>query len=182
MPRFLIAILIASLTPLAKADAQTTETWKETRSQEGNLRVLLPGEGQYLSEEIDSDVGKMTQHTYLAEVDGGRLAFLTIYNDYPADQVRRTGAAEVLKNAQGGALKSVNGKLKRDARPIKLGNHPGREFHFTGVLQQRKLNMTWRVYMVGNRMYQLGIVGVEREIPESDQKKFFDSFKLLRAE
>ncbi len=177
-PSLLIALLCWS--PVTWGQEAGGE-WKETKSSDGNFRVLLPGDAQYQSQQLKSEaVGKITMHVYAAERDG--TAFMTLYNDYPAEHVNKVGAATLLKQSQEGVVASSKGKLSREPQEIKLGKHPGREFRFTVETPAGKVNSVWRIYLVGNRLYQTGVVAVGKDAAESDVKMFVESFKLLQGQ
>ncbi len=103
--------------------------WSETKSQEGNFKASFPAEAQYFSQDLDTEQGKLKMHFFAAETDGGQVAYMVMYNDYSAEHVRNTGAATLLKNAQGGALKSIDGKITKEEE-IMLGGHAGRQFSY----------------------------------------------------
>jgi hypothetical protein len=176
-PTLLIALLCWS--PVTCGQEAGGE-WKETKSSDGNFRALLPGEAQYQSQQLRSEAGKITMHVYAAERDG--TAFMVLYNDYPTEHVNKVGAANLLKQSQEGVVASAKGQLSREPREIKLGKHPGREFRFTVETPAGKVNSAWRIYLVGNRLYQTGVVAVGKETVESDVKTFGESFKLLQGQ
>jgi hypothetical protein len=176
-PTLLVALLCwSSMTCGQEAGAE----WRETKSSDGNFRVLLPGEAQYQSQQLKSEAGKITMHVFAAERDG--TAFMTLYNDYPAEHVNKLGAATLLKQSQEGVVASAKGQLSREPREIKLGKHPGREFRFTVETPAGKVYSLWRIYLVGNRLYQTGVVAVGKEAAEGDVKMFCESFRLLQGQ
>jgi hypothetical protein len=175
-PTFLSALLCWSVV----CGQESGGEWKETKSSDGNFRALLPGEAQYQSQQLKSEAGKITMHVYAAERDG--TAFMVLYNDYPTEHVNKVGAANLLKQSQEGVVASAKGQLSREPREIKLGKHPGREFRFTVETPAGKVNSAWRIYLVGNRLYQTGVVAVGKEAAEADVKTFGESFKLLQGQ
>ncbi len=44
------------------------------------------------------------------------------------------------------------------------------------------MKIIWRLYLVGNRMFQVGIVQAGASASAENVKKFHDSFALLRNE
>jgi hypothetical protein len=155
------------------------QTWKETKSVEGKFKVSLPGAAKYQYQDLKTDVGKIRQHIFAVETDGGKFAYLAFYNDYPEDHVRRTGAETMLDNARAGALGQLqNNKVVKESK-IKLAGHAGREMHFTGVVQGMNVHASWRMYLVNNRLYQVGVVGIGEAASAESIRKCFDSFSLL---
>lgn len=169
----LFAVLFVSTTAVA-------DEWQETKSQEGNFRVLMPGETNYLPQDVDgADGRKIKLHVFAVETEDGALAWLTFYNDYTEEHVRDTGATTILRNSQKGALESANATLTKESE-IVLGEHPGREFRFTGESDGQPYRGVWRLYLVNNRLYQLGLIAVDKPLPEESVAKYFGSFELLR--
>lgn len=171
--RVLPLVLVFTAGPAA------AQEWQETKSTEGHFQVLMPGEAQYQSQDVDTEVGKIKLHVFAVATSGGAAAYLVMYEDYPAEDVKKTGAETILNNARDGALKGIRGKITKETK-IRYGSHPGLEFSLSGTSNDTAVHCVWRLYLVRDRMYQLGVVGIKQPAPPEMIDKFFASFALLR--
>jgi hypothetical protein len=167
--------VLAALLLLAFVPAVVAEEWKETRSKEGRFKVKFPGDPVKQQQQVPTQLGNLTMHTFAVETDGGSQAFMVMYNDYPADQIKNSNTDDLLKACKGGVLSSSNGKVKKD-RNITLSGNPGMEFTFSGDSGGRPIECAWRIFLVKNRLYQVAILRFNNAPAEDDVKKFFESF------
>lgn len=176
-------LYLAALLVLALFVGATTaqEEWKETTSKEGMFKAVFPSKPRYLTKEVTTDAGKLKTHTFAATLDKGNVAFIVMYSDFPADHVKETGKVEILKNAQNGALAAVRDAKAAKQSAIMIGGHPGREIEVAGKdKNDNSVELVWRLYLVNNRLYQVGVASVKQPLVQENRKKFFDSFELLR--
>lgn len=180
--KFLYPVIAMMLFPLSLAAQISDDEWEELKSHEGNFTVSIPMGPAYQAQEIPSEAGNITMHMFISERDNGAKAFVVFYNDIPEVALEQ-GVDAILENARNGALQSQNGQLKEDAADITLGKHQGSEFHFTASPQgagDTVVHCSWRIYVIDNRMYQVGIASQDDDINDGDRSKLFDSFRLLR--
>lgn len=180
---FALALLIAATAsaadsapaPAAATTPATANTaaLKEYSYKDSCFAVPLPGDPEVSASDKDTAAGKITIHTYIY-VSGNALLAVGV-NEFPADLVAKSNASDVLNNAVEGALESVKGKLV-SKKEIQLDNkYPGIEFQLTGDIAKG----TYRVYLVGARMYQVFSLGANGAEPLPIAGKFFDSFRIL---
>jgi hypothetical protein len=167
---FVLLITIVSLAP--------AQEWIETISVEGNFKVLLPGEARYQSTSLDTGAGNIRVHSFATESRDGRLACVVFYNDYPVWLTLRKSAEQILNDARDGGVDAVRGRLIRETR-ITLDGHAGRELEITMQHGNEMAYASWRYYLVGNRLHQVGIVSVGQPVDEETKNKVFGSFMLL---
>jgi hypothetical protein len=72
---------------------------------------------------------------------------------------------------------ALSGQLV-SAKEVELDGNPGREFAFTGTRNGETFKASGRVYVVGNKMYQLLFFHPRGQGSDTDTQKFFSSFKL----
>lgn len=180
--KYVLPIVAMLFFPMSLVAQIAEDEWEQLKSHEGNFIASLPMGMTYQAQEIPSEAGSITMHMFISERGNGAQAFVVFYNDIP-EAAREQGVASILENARNGALQSQNGELAGDPVDIKIGEHPGSEFHFTASppgAEGTKVYCSWRIYVANNRMYQVGIASQGEEINEGDRSRLFDSFRLLR--
>ena len=158
---------------VSAATASAADGWQELKG--AGFKVALPGNAQHSSKEFKTAVGTLKLHMYQVASQG--QFFGVMHNVYPQRAVNAQGANKVLNGARDGAVRKVGGTLLSDTQ-IKLGQYPGRSFRVVATKNGVKMYMSWRVYLVNNRLYQLGVVSPYRPANAKDVKRFFDSFEL----
>ena len=148
-------------------------TWKEFSSKEGRFSVLVPGTPSEQTQKLDTGVGAIDLHFFVAEQDG--FQYLVSYNDYPDAMVREADADKVLDGARDGVVANVQGRLLNEVK-VWLANYPGRELRIR--IPEGRQAMRTRLYFVGNRLYQVGVLSAEDGAAADEVSKFLNSFKL----
>lgn len=153
---------------------QTTE-WREVVSDQGAFSVSMPGRPTLELQKEVTVLGQVDIPHYVVEQNG--LGYMAGYADFPTT-ARRTGSdSEVLDGASSGVVKGARGTLLSESR-IRYGHHPGRELRIEATRDNRKYTVHLRVYLAGNRIYQLGVF-VPEGAEATDATRFLGSFKLL---
>ncbi len=149
---------------------------KPFKSLEGRFSVQMPGEPKYKAQKLPGT--NTTQHQFLYESKDGRVAHLVAYQiDANLAGLSKKQKQAVMIEARDAVPKAFTGKLLAD-KEIDLDGHPGREFKIT--IPQLKAEYRSRMCIVGDRLYQVVLVG-GREITESKEADaFLNSFKLLQ--
>jgi hypothetical protein len=113
MSRFLNrGLLLSSLVLLGLCQAGQAQEWKETKSKEGNFKALFPTEAAPNSQDIPTALGKIKMYTFSSETDGGKIAYLVMYNDYPLGKLDVAAQEKILRDARDGAIAKAQGKIK----------------------------------------------------------------------
>ncbi|MFO0957525.1 MAG: hypothetical protein U0800_08675 [Isosphaeraceae bacterium] len=145
----------------------------------GGFRVAFPGEPKSQETKVPGPAGsgELDVHSFVYEERG--RAYLVSYNDYPAIDADKVG--EFLDEVMTGSVQKFKGKLgsKRD---IKLGTSPGKDYQYTipGPKGDTIAGRS-RIYLVGNRLYQLVLIGDEAFVKSKDANSYLDSFEITRA-
>jgi len=179
-----VPIIVLLLSPIASA-FQEAEPWRNFNSPEGKFSVLLPTEPKVEVQDVDSAVGKLTLYSYASS---SKAAYLMVsYGDYPTEPADAANAERVLDEVLGGVLKSIAGeKLSGDkivlkgransgATPI---DYPGREFTAKKIVEGSEVIFSWKIYLVGRRLYQLAAVTNKADATSPDVAKFLTSFQV----
>jgi hypothetical protein len=148
---------------------------KQFTSKEGKFSVLLPKDATTRIQSVDTALGKLKATMAAKEHDG--VFYAAVYTDFPADKVKKFDVDKSLDGARDGSVKNVGGKLI-DEKKITIGKakYPGRELLIR--VQDGKLWMRQRIYMVKLRQYQVVMAGPEKSVKGTNAEKFFQSFEL----
>lgn len=162
-----LLVLVLLLTACQPAD------WKEFSSKEGAFSVLMPGTPTEQTQKADTQAGTIEVHMFIFEQNGA--AYMVGYNDYPEAIVQQADPSKMLDGARDGMVSNTQGKLLGE-QVISLDKYPGREIQIE--TSDGKLTMKNRVYLVNNRLYQVGVVTPKEESNSANITKFLASFKL----
>ena len=169
---FLIGCGKSEQEPAQKYTQRTA--WKEIRSLEGGFSIKMPGEPTQRTSTSEIPDGPINFHFFTLEyLDSW---YSVQYADYPENYVQKFSSQEILDDAQGACVVGLQSKLI-DGQEISLDQYPGRDLtlqHTAGAFVIKA-----RLFLVGNRIYQLTV----RTVPKTENLKyvlkFLNSFKLL---
>jgi hypothetical protein len=157
--------------------AQAKLEFEKFTSNELGFSILMPGMPKGRSEKVPSPLGELTVKGFVVETNQGKAAWMVTSTDYPAGTVKADNQDAILDGVVKGSTEGVKGKLLTQSK-ITLGKkHPGRSMQTdvpnTGIYHAR-------VYLVGDRLYQVIMLGPKELATSPDATKFLDSFKLLK--
>lgn len=145
----------------------------------GGFSVLMPGKPVAEDQEVDTEVGKIINHTH--SVEAGGVAYAVMYGEFPAPVSDPEVINGMLDNARTQGIAAVHGELKSEEQ-ITLDGNTGREW-LIGIPGGAFLRV--RAYWVKQRLYQLITMSVPTKDPEAlksrdaEVQKFLDSFTLV---
>lgn len=146
------------------------EDWVVHTSQPGLFEVKVPELPRQETRNLSTEVGLLDLHFHVTE--NRKRAYAVAYCDYPPEAKVHADPQAVLEGAMGGGVDGMKGALQR-SQSISLGGHPGIEFWAT----LDKGQAHYRLYLVGDRLYQQGIIYADGFEPNPNL--FFGSFRLL---
>jgi hypothetical protein len=149
------------------------DAWKEYSSKEYSMAYSMPADPTPRTKTLDSDIGKLTIHSYL--LDQGNCALVVAVIVYP-DEVLQAVPAKVLAAGRDSMVSHfTNGKVVSE-KEITIDGNPGIAFDFTSD----QFHGTSRAYLVGKRLYQLQSLAAAGTplLPGTD--RFMNSFRLLK--
>jgi len=91
------------------------------------------------------------------------------------DVANKKSVKEQLDDGLAGALERVHGKVASQ-KDVKLGSNPGREVE----IELQGGHATFRAYIVGPRVYLVGVVHKDGVAPPMSPADFFASFQLTK--
>lgn len=149
---------------------------EEFSDQNGKFSVMTPVSLKETVQAVDTAVGSVDIHLFIGEK--GNSAYMVGYSDYPAEIIEQSDPAAMLDGARDGAVSNISGTLISETA-ITLDGNPGRELVITAKVDDSDADVKARIYMVGNRLYQVLVIGVKGEVTPEDADAFLQSFKLL---
>jgi hypothetical protein len=175
MNRFSL-VLLAALVPLAlSAEDKKAAPFV---SKDGKFSVALPVKPSEKNRKVKIGDREQDLHVFSAEQKsgGGAVAYVVTYLDYPKGTIDADKdkflAGVVERNV--GILK---GKVAAEEK-VALGKakHPGRDVRVD--LPDKKQLYRARVFLVGDRVYQVVVLGPEEIIKGKEIDEFLASFKV----
>ncbi len=151
-----------------QAGGRPVSGWRNYVSPLGKYSVDFPGNPKIEKQMQPTAVGMIDIHAAAVEPRPNN-ALMVMYNDYPSSPLFDTSAA---LNGAGQGWQTQGTVLSQS--DIRLDGHRGIEIRFKAN-SPSAFRMV-RLYMVGNRMYQLIYAG--DSIPEADVQRFMDSFRV----
>jgi ABC-type glycerol-3-phosphate transport system substrate-binding protein len=168
--RLLFSLLLVILVLAACAP---TANWQDFTGPEGDFTVMLPGIPKDETQQVESDIGEITVNLF--QLPFGNFAYVVAYSDYPMDVVQSKGAQIILDGARDGAVTNTGGTLLEE-QDIEIQGYPGRQLKVKspdgeGIAQAR-------MYLVGNRLYQIFVASPTADSGSPDIPKYLESFRL----
>ncbi len=149
-------------------------TWEVFSSPKGSFSVQMPGTPTENKQTMNTPTGVIDIHMFILE-QKGCACYIVSYNDYPDSLIKTSSADQILDGARDGTIEKSKGKLQSEVS-ISINTYPGRELQVYGP--HGKFAIRTRIYLVKNRLYQVGVVTSTEKSVSSDTNKFLNSFKI----
>ena len=173
-----LVFLALILAIILSVGACTSNAKQEFTSETGKFSVTVPTEPKEETESVDTRLGKIDIHMFTTE--DGNTAYMIGYSDYPEDIIKQNDPQKLLDGGRDGAVSNVNGKLDSELK-IDLDGNPGRALVISAKAgNDQDATIKARIYLVGNRLYQVMMVAPKGEVSSSEMDEFLKSFKLLK--
>jgi hypothetical protein len=161
----LLAVLVVSALPV-RAEA--------VNSKDGRFAATFPGSARMSTTPVQS--GDVTVRMTVYAFENGQLNYYVSYSDYPPRTFDRLSRDQAYVNVINATLANVKGRKEREA-DVKLGDVTGREVLIDVPAQHA--TMRERLFLVGNRLYQVVYGGPPGSANAKPALDFLNSFKLL---
>ncbi len=139
--------------------------------------VYFPALPQRSMHTSQVDIGTLELVQWVA-ADAGGASYVLSYADYPSAVLQLGSADELLQGVEQRLLKALHATTS-NKRPLLLQErHQGRAF--SAQAKRRHWHLQYQLYLVNNRLYQLGIHSATGPISAQDSIDFFGSFELYR--
>jgi len=165
-----VLLLVAFASLSCPANAQT---WAEFKPQGIGYSVEMPGEWTLNAQDVPTAVGPLK--AYMATVNAGSRAYMTMYISYPEENVRGRPVTPMLDGARDGAVGNVKGKLRSEEKLV-VSNLPARQII---VDTPQGLVLVGRFFLMENTLVQALVAGPRNIENEADTKRFVGSLKVV---
>ena len=177
MTRFAPALLVLAF-PLALCAEDKKEDKKPTptalKSKEGKFSVAMPDKPTERTNKVKTDIGELDLHAFL--VDQTDRALVVMYSDYPDGSVA-ANTDKVLAGCIEGNVKALKGKLlTEDKITTGKAKFPGREIRIE--MPDKKNTYRARLYLAGDRLYQVVVLGPDDFTKGKVVEDFLKSFAI----
>ncbi|MDE2181458.1 MAG: hypothetical protein KGJ78_00400 [Alphaproteobacteria bacterium] len=160
--------IAASIAVGAHAEALNAPQWK--------FSATFPCQSELSGDSTDTDIGKIAITTYGCATKDVDNYFAVAISDYPLGSIKPDNIDSVYAGGVSGGATAMGGTI-RNVMPITLGKITGREAIID--IPDKKLVARTRLFIIGDRMYQVIVVGAPGIETSKDCLDFLDSFKLL---
>ena len=157
---------------------QQTAEWSKLDSVEGRFSASMPSKPEPGTLDVDTNFGKVSLYTFSSSSQVAQLVMS--YADYPREPSDVAQYEKVLDGVRDGVLKGLKADLISETRVV-LKNHPGRELRAKKMSGEVEIVFTWKMYLVGRRLYQLGAATTKADAEAPDLQRFFNSFQLMET-
>lgn len=174
----LLVIVLLSLSVASGQEPPATEAapWENFSSSEGRFILLAPTTPTAAKRELDTKVGKLMLYSFTASNTTG--FFVGTFGDYPNAASDSEQTERILDGVRRGVIRGTGATLISEKQKWIRG-HPGREFTGSARVENTDVKYTWRIYLVGRRLYQLAVATVADNASHPDVTKFLNSFDLI---
>lgn len=146
--------------------------WTEFESKEGRFSILLPEKPTSQASTVEVSQGRFEQRAFIAS--HLPLVCTITYTDFPKEALVANDVDGLFDGVRDEVIKGVGGKLASENKLVLDGN-AGREIK----VHMFRGDLRLRLYLVGDRLYVLSLLNVEKVFSSDEEpNKFFSSFKL----
>jgi hypothetical protein len=163
------------VTFISAGSQAAAQTWKEHRPEGGGYVVEMPGEPKVQWQDVPTKIGDIK--TYIATIELGRIAFVTMYSRYPEKYMEGRSAETIFEGGRNGAVANVKGKLRTETN-ITISNFPGRELMIDTPAGQL---MMMRFFLRGTTIIQAIVGGPAGVESNADARRFLNSLQSTAA-
>lgn len=149
-------------------------------STPGAYKIKFPAAPIEKHSQVNTPAGLISLYTAMHEARDGSV-FLVTYGVNPPAIVRNNTAKKLLGAGVEGMMRESGWSLVKN-EPTSYQNHPGMDVEFTGKAPNstKKLIGRVRVYLIGDRLYQVMSAGPEGSIDPASITAFLNSFSITR--
>jgi len=143
-------------------------------SEEGNFKIAFPGEPTVTSDAVPTEIGDIQMKMFMYEKSRDE-AYMVAYSDYPQEAVDAGDKKEMLQGSKEGVVENIAATIEEE-KEIEINGNPGIYFKAKGP----EFSTAYKLYLVKNRLYQIGILKAASYPSDAEIKGFLDSFELIR--
>ena len=143
------------------------------KSADGKFAIHFAGEPTKTTENVPTEVGNISVTMFMYE-KSPKEVYIVGYSDYPSELIALSNPNDLLKGAQEGVVNNIAGQVQ-DEKSSDFSGHAALDFRSEGS----GFTLAYKLVLVDNRLYQIGIMKEGVEIPDSEVTDFIGSFELI---
>jgi hypothetical protein len=147
-----------------------TGDWKEFTPPGGEFTILMPGSPVHNTR---SDEGVVIQ--FYTSLEGTSQYAASYFDVEKVDVI--ANPIEVIDAIKKAKTEALRGTLAEE-RDITVGSKEGREFVIRNPQEIGVRDMRMRIFIVGNRVFQIFVMGDNSALHSPEAEKFFDSIHV----
>lgn len=142
----------------------------------GAFNVYFPSPPQHSTYSSEVDIGTLEMPQWVSKDASGQFYILS-YVDYPKAVLKLGSAKQLLKGVEERLLSTLHARQTSRQSILLDSLHNG--VAFQALAKRRHWYLNYQLYLVKNRLYQLGIHSAIGPISQQDSLDFFGSFKIV---
>lgn len=176
-----MAMVSAPVLPIAQAQSSAAKSvWQTFNPSGGRFSILMPGSPVPLGTSFTVEGQEMQLQQFVSAQQNDQVVYMAGWMDLPKGGIRAGELEDSLDSVRDGFRKRLDGRLLQEFT-MTLSGHPGRHFKMSARVDNRDYVITQRVYLRGDRLYQLTTMvpqGLEGSL-QGSVSGFLKSFKFL---
>lgn len=161
-----------------EATNEATAGWIDFSDKDGKFSVKMPGQPQKTSQVEPTEVGDILIEMFMYEESATKI-YIVGYNDYPSvlfEDATDEDIAQTLDDVLMGATSAVGLDIIEEKTDLDLDGTMGKMVKAKS--STNSFHAHYKAYMVGNRLYQVGMIRDGSYPMDEKSETFFGSFKL----
>lgn len=171
MKQFIRTIFLGALVAFLAACYPELD-WREFSWPQGRFTVLFPSRPAEATRDITLAGASTRMQMLSARIEG--MAFGVGYADLPAGVT----PAAALTDGRDALVRNIGGTITTE-RDVAIEGAAGRELFAEGRSGEQPMVLAARLFIAGNRYYQVVFIGRKDRAQEVDTSLYLGSFKLL---
>lgn len=156
-------------------DDASTVSYDKFSNEAGKFAINFPGEPDITNEVVPTELGNIDMYMFMYEQSLTKV-YMVAYSDYPSALMEAGNVDDMLEGAMNGATTNMeidNIEMRED---VEIDGHKGLYFKAKGA---NGYHVVYKIYMVENRMYQIGILRDGAYADDIDLQSYINSFELI---
>ena len=143
-------------------------------SEDGNFKVNFSGTPEMTKEDIDSEFGNIEMFMFVYEKSITEAEMIA-YSDYPSALVKQSSTDQMLQNAKGGSVNSLDAVISEE-KNLEFNGYKAIQFRADNA----QFYVDYLIFLVNNRLFQIAIMRDGSYATKENADKFFNSFELVK--
>ncbi len=151
--------------------------WQRFISEDGTFSIEMPGKPKASKIILPVEDGQTYLNVFMVD-EKKDFVFSIAYVDFSYEVLQKKTEEQILNDARDGAILNVQGTLLSESE-VSIKQHPGREIMIRSIDGESIIKA--RVFLAGNRQYQLMVITSNDKVESFTVRRFLDSFNILKS-